>query len=93
MPNYPNWSRFYHKSEMEEIPSTMGVIKFYWVTKASETLQYVASSENIKRRIQQMHSEGWWNKIKYAETLEITKEELGDIKKRLIDRNDPPHNK
>lgn len=92
MPLYPTWSRLIHKSEIDILPTRRGLIKFYWATVDYDTLQYISSSINIRRRAYQMEYEGWWNYIRFSETPGFSRRELLVKKRRLIDYNDPPYN-
>ena len=92
MPKYPSWSRIYEKDEIESLPRTRGVIKFYWVTYEYETIQFISMSVNIKRRINQLYYERWWNGVKYSETPDKSRRELLKLKNRLIEYNEPPYN-
>ena len=56
MPQFPNWSRLIHYSELEDptvlLPSTQGVYKLYWVTKSIRVLQYIGETVDLNRVLQ-----------------------------------------
>ena len=97
MPQYPNWSRLIHYSELEDptlsLPSTQGVYKLYWVTKSNSVLQYIGETVDLRQRLGYDHfHKKWWNHCQYSETKGYRESQRKDLECRLIRRHDPPYN-